>query len=315
MSYPRITNSRVLVTGGAGFIGSNVVRKFVSEGYQVTVYDNLTTGYLENIRDIEGVVFIHGDILDRDKLVHAAKEHDVLLHLAAHIGNVKSVRDPWFDSNVNIIGTLNVLDACRQAGIRKIVYSSSAAIFGELKYQPIDELHPVEPDSPYGVSKLAAEKHILSFGRLYDIDTVALRYFNVYGINQRYDEYGNVIPIWARLLLKNEPITIYDDGEQTRDFINVEDVAMINYLAAVTPEINGVYNLGTGNVITINHLANMMMNIFGVQVERRYAPKRIGEVRHCKADISKATSSFKFNQYIPFEEGLKKYCTWLQKIM
>ena len=169
----------------------------------------------------------------------------------------------------------------------------------------------MEPDSPYGVSKLAAEKHCFWFGRHYDLKVVALRYFNVYGVNQRYDAYGNVIPIWAKLILESKPIIIYDDGNQTRDFINVKDVARANYLSCIDEHIEGYYNLGSGTSITINNLGNIMDDVFGVKSVRIYKPKRPGEVRHCRADIRKASSSLKFLPAISIEEGLEFYYRWL----
>ncbi|MDP1620907.1 MAG: NAD-dependent epimerase/dehydratase family protein [Bacteroidales bacterium] len=308
-----MNSKNFFVTGGAGFIGSNVVKLLLEKKCNVTIYDNLSTGYLENIKDISKVSFIEGDILDKEKLISTSKEQDVVLHLAANIGNVKSLNDPWFDSSINIIGTLNVLDACKKNKINKLVYSSSAAIFGELMYQPIDEKHPIEPDSPYGVSKLAAEKHCLWFGRHFNIKTVALRYFNVYGVNQRYDSYGNVIPIWANLILRGDPIIIYDDGEQTRDFINVEDVALANYLAATNENVQGPYNLGSGSSVTINQLADMMIEVFNSNTQKIYTAKRLGEIRHCKADVKKASTDFGFRNTIGLKEGLYNYYKWLKR--
>lgn len=306
---------KIFITGGAGFIGSNIVKLFSENGYYITVYDNLSTGYLQNLEGLENVNFIKGDILERDHLVGSAGNHDVIIHTAANIGNIKSFQDPQFDSTVNILGTLNVLDAARINNIKKIVYSSSAAIFGELLYQPIDEKHPLEPDSPYGVSKLAAEKHCLWFGRHYGIKVVAFRYFNVYGLNQRYDAYGNVIPIWAKLMTERKPITIYDDGEQTRDFINVKDVAKANFLASIDDNIEGCFNLGSGTSVTINDLAKAMANVFGIRSEIIYKPKRPGEVRHCMADIRKVIDKLKFKPVVEIDEGLYSYHRWLKSTL
>jgi UDP-glucose 4-epimerase len=302
---------KAFVTGGAGFIGSNLVRLLVQNSIEVTVYDNLSTGYESNILNLPNVKLVKGDILNREKLIEASISHDVIFHFAANIGNIKSINDPNNDSIINIIGTLNSLEACKRNNINAFVYSSSAAIFGELKYQPINESHPLEPDSPYGVSKLAAEKHCLWFGRHYGIRVVVLRYFNVYGINQRYDLYGNVIPIWGDLLLRHKPIYIYDDGDQTRDFVNVEDVAMANFLVAVNSDIQGQYNIGSGKAITINYLADVMFAKFNLKSERIYRPKRLGEIRNCEADISKAIRDFNFSPKINLELGIEKYSKWL----
>jgi len=221
----------VLVTGGAGFIGSNVVKLLLERNYKVRVLDNLSTGYLKNIESFD-IEFIEGDIRDKDIVNEALNGVTKVFHLAAHIGNVKSLEFPFQDLEINANGTLTLLEAMKQSRVEVLVYSSSAAIYGELKTEIVDETHPIEPESYYGVSKLAAEKYILAFSKLYGIKTVALRYFNVYGINQRYDSYGNVIPIFHQRIKEKKPLTIFGDGEQTRDFVNVIDVARANILAA-----------------------------------------------------------------------------------
>jgi nucleoside-diphosphate-sugar epimerase len=197
--------------------------------------------------------------------------------------------------------------------VRRIVYSSSAAIFGELIRMPIDEGHPQNPDSPYGVSKLAAEKHMLCFAKLYGITAVCLRYFNVYGVRQRYDAYGNVIPIFAQRLVDATPLTIYGDGEQTRDFVNVKDVAIANFLAATRAEVTAVYNIGSGTDITINHLVSQVQQCSGIKsVAVNYAPPRPAEVRHCRADISKVTRELGYQPSVGLEVGLKAYFDWFK---
>ena len=301
---------RIIVTGGAGFIGSNIVKLLDQRDYEIVVFDNLSTGYKTNLDEFSNIELIVGDIRDRHTLNLAMKGCRIVFHLAASIGNVKSLQNPIEDSEVNVLGTLNVLESARLNGVKKIVYSSSAAIFGEPQYQPIDEKHPTEPDSPYGVSKLAGEKHCLCYGRTYDIDVVCLRYFNVYGVNQRYDAYGNVIPIFATLLLQNKPITIYGDGEQTRDFVNVKDVAMANILAAEKEGLSGTFNIGSGVSMTINSLASMMKEIVNKNVDTVYAPPRKGEVRHSQADISLAKSSFNYNPSTNMYDNLLEYVEW-----
>ena len=188
---------RTLVTGGAGFIGSNIVRLLVESGHAVTVLDDLSSGFRKNLEPFPSVALMEGDVRDAEAVAEAIAGAEMVFHLAASVGNKRSIEHPVRDSEVNVIGTLRVLEAARHAGVRKVVYSSSAGIFGELRTLPIREDHPVEPDSPYGASKLAAEKLCLAYGRLYGIEAVSLRYFNVYGVNQRYDAYGNVIPIFA----------------------------------------------------------------------------------------------------------------------
>jgi UDP-glucose 4-epimerase len=303
---------KTLVTGGAGFIGSQVVRLFCERGFEVTVLDNLSTGYRKNLSDLD-LEFIQGDIRNQALLEKLMKKVEVIFHLAASIGNVKSLSNPQEDSEVNVVGTLNILEAARKNGVKKIIYSSSAAIFGEPVTIPLAEDHPQNPDSPYGVSKLAGEKHALCYGKLYDLIVVCLRYFNVYGVNQRYDAYGNVIPIFSRALLTDRRLTIYGDGEQTRDFVNVKDVAMANYLSAVKAKKSGVYNVGCGGSITVNELAEYVQKASRISASLHYAPPRKGEVRHCRADIRKLQNDFGFEPQPDILEGLKEYFAWFKE--
>jgi UDP-glucose 4-epimerase len=240
---------------------------------------------------------------------------EAVFHLAASVGNTRSIEHPLADSEINVLGTLNVLEAARRHGICRVVFSSSAGIFGELKTLPIAEDHPQDPDSPYGVSKLAAEKLCLAYNKLYGVKNVCLRYFNVYGPHQRYDAYGNVIPIFANRILKGQSLTIYGDGEQTRDFVNVADVAAANVQAALSPDGRGVFNIGSGTRITINALARMMQNAAGREVGVQYAPPRKGDVRDSLADIRAARQAFGFAPLVGLEDGLKEYMEWARGVM
>ena len=221
-----------LVTGGAGFIGSNIVKQLIADEHEVTVLDNLSSGYGSNLDPFPQARFVEGDVRDEAAVADAIENVEVVFHLAASVGNKRSIDFPIQDAETNVIGTLRVLEAARKAGVRKIVVSSSAGIFGELKTLPIREDHPIEPDSPYGCTKLCEEKECLAYAKLYDLEAVCLRYFNVYGPNQRFDAYGNVIPIFVFKMLRGEPLTVFGDGEQTRDFINVRDVVQANLRAA-----------------------------------------------------------------------------------
>lgn len=304
---------KVLVTGGAGFIGSNLVKLLVNQGISVRVLDNLSTGYIKNLEGIP-VEFIQGDVRDVDVTLEAVDGVDTIFHLAAHIGNVRSLEYPLEDAKINVLGAVNILDAAHKVGVQRIVYSSSAAIFGELLTMPIDEDHPQSPDSPYGVSKLAAEKYMLTFAKLYSMTVVCLRYFNVYGIHQRFDAYGNVIPIFADRLINGMPITIYGTGEQTRDFVNVKDVARANLLAAIHAKRTGVYNLGSGSDITINTLASYCQEASGIKaVDIVNAAPRQGEVLHCRADVSKARLDLGFEPNSDIISGLHEYFEWFKK--
>jgi UDP-glucose 4-epimerase len=306
---------KALVTGGAGFIGSNVVKLLLNEGHEVMVLDNLSSGYRQNLDSLPQAAFVEGDIRDHELVSEIMQKVEVVFHLAASVGNRRSIDNPIQDSQVNVIGTLNVLEAARNAGVRKIVYSSSAGIFGELKHLPIAEDHPTEPDTPYGVSKLAAEKLCLVYAHLYPLEAISLRYFNVYGVNQRYDAYGNVMPIFARWLLNGEPLVIYDDGEQTRDFVNVQDVAWANLLAATAEGVSGAFNIASGTAITINHLAGLMRGLGTNDVGIEYQPPRKGDVRDSLADISLAESTLEFQPRVDIENGLKEYIAWAAEEM
>jgi len=302
---------KVLVTGGAGFIGSNIVKRLLELDKAPIVLDDLSSGYKENL--LPEVKFIKGDVRDRETVGKAMTGCGVVFHLAASVGNKRSIDDPLTDAGINMIGTLHVLEAARKHGIQRVVFSSSAGIFGELKTLPIAENHPLDPDSPYGASKLAAEKMCLVYNKLYGMRNVCLRYFNVYGVNQRYDAYGNVIPIFANRILKDEPLTIYGDGEQTRDFVNVSDVVAANILAAQSQSACGVFNIGSGTRVTINELARLILEAAGTEVGKEFAPPRPGDVRDSLADISAAKSAFGYNPQIGLEQGLAEYMKWIKE--
>jgi UDP-glucose 4-epimerase len=301
---------KTLVTGGAGFIGSNIVKHLIAEGHTVTVLDNFLSGYRRNLDPFPDVRLIEGDVRNKDLVTQAMQDVEVVFHLAASVGNKRSIDHPIDDAEINVIGTLQVLEAARLTGARKVVFSSSAGIFGELKTLPIREDHPLEPDSPYGASKLCAEKTCLAYSKLYPMDAVCLRYFNVYGVNQRYDAYGNVIPIFAQRLLKGEPITIFGDGEQTRDFVNVADVVQANYRAAMALGVSGAFNIGSATRITISELVQLMKTVSGIEPTIEYGPPRKGDVRHSLADTSAARLAFDYVPVVELKEGLTEYIQW-----
>jgi UDP-glucose 4-epimerase len=304
---------KALVTGGAGFIGSNIVALLLGDGHEVVVLDNLSSGHRTNLDAVPSVRIVEADVRDRAALDAAMRGVEVVFHLAASVGNARSIANPIEDSSVNLMGTLEVLEAGRRHGIRKIVFSSSAGIFGELKQLPIREDHPVEPDSPYGASKLAAEKMCLAYAKLFGIEAVCLRYFNVYGRHQRFDAYGNVIPIFAQRLFTDQALTIYGDGEQTRDFVNVADVAQANYRAGLARDLSGAFNVGSGASITINELAAMMVALSGRGVPIVHAAPRPGDVRHSRADVSAALAAFGFRPAVELRVGLEAYLAWFKE--
>lgn len=306
-------NKKILVTGGGGFIGSNLVRRLLGDGNSVTVLDNFLSGYRSNLDPFPSVHIIEGDVRDKTAVELAMQDVDVVFHLAASVGNKRSIDYPVVDAEINVLGTLNVLEAARKEGVRKIVTSSSAGIFGELKTIPIKEDHPIEPDSPYGCTKLCEEKLCLSYAKLYDIEAVCLRYFNVYGPNQRFDAYGNVIPIFVFRMLRNESLLIYGDGDQTRDFVHVDDVVQANIKAADSIGVNGAFNIASGTRVTINRLVEMIAKENGNSIKTEYGAERPGDVRHSLADISLANQRINYAPLVDLETGVKEYVHWARK--
>jgi len=304
-----LKGKNILVTGGAGFMGSHIVDR-LSPDNNVTVLDNLFAGTLANLeKSKDRITFIKGDILDKTLVTDIVARVEFIFHLAAHVGNIRSIKDPYFDMDVNIKGMLNLLEACRDSNVKRLVYSSSAAIFGEAKYLPIDEDHPLHPESPYAVSKLAAEKYCFAYYKIYGVPTTSVRYFNVYGPRQDTSEYANAISIFLGKTRDRKPLTIFGDGKQTRDFIFVGDVVAANILAATHPAAVGqIFNIADGQSYSIEQLVGFIKNASGREVPVSYAEPRAGEVRHSQADISKAKTLLGYSPQTKFEEGLS--LTW-----
>jgi UDP-glucose 4-epimerase len=302
---------RAVVTGGAGFIGSNIVAELVARGDEVVVVDDLSSGHRQNLVALgERITLVEGDVSQAGVCDDACAGADVVFHLAASVGNQRSISDPVRDSEVNVIGTIRVMEAARRHGIPKVVVSSSAGVFGELKTLPIDESHPIDPITPYGVSKLAEERMALAYAHMYGIEAVALRYFNVFGPHQRFDAYGNVIPIFAHRMLHGEPLTIFGDGEQTRDFVYVGDVVQANLRSAAARGVSGVFNIGSATQITVNRLVELMQQAFDIEATVVHAGPRAGDVRDSLADISAARSAFDFSPSPDISAGLAVYAAW-----
>jgi len=301
---------KTLVTGGAGFIGSNLVGQLLADGHEVTVLDNFLSGHCSNLMPFHRAHLIVGDIRDSGDVSRAVEGAEVVFHLAASVGNKRSIEHPILDAEINVIGTLKVLEAARRAGVRKVVASSSAGIFGELKTFPIKEDHPVEPDSPYGCTKLCMEKECLAYSKLYSLEVACLRYFNVYGVNQRFDAYGNVIPIFVFKILRGEPITIFGDGEQTRDFLNVKDVVQANIKAAQAVGVSGAFNIASGSSVTINRLASLLYSISVAEHCVEYGIPRPGDVMHSLADIGAARKVLGYEPKVSLADGLREYVAW-----
>jgi len=284
---------RVLVTGGAGFIGGHIVDRLMADGYEVRVLDNLSTGKLSNIRKHLGsrrFQFIKGDITDQSVLRKVLNGVKVVFHEAAQANITASVRDPLPTNDVNTTGTLRLLKISADKRVRRLIYASSSSIYGETGEQPVKEDAAQQPVSPYAVSKLAAEKYCLCYDHLGEVEAVALRYFNVYGPRQSYGPYTGVMTGFLERLRRNQPLVIYGDGEQTRDFVNVLDVVQANMAAMNVEEVAGeAFNIGTGQRTSINRLAEIFIQASGKKdLPLTHAPARSGDVRHSYADIEKA---------------------------
>lgn len=303
-------NKKVLVTGGAGFIGSNLVKQLILDHNEVVVIDNLSSGFITNIEHHKDINFINGDIRNIDDVKKAVNGVEVVFHLAASVGNKRSIDFPLLDSEINVLGTINILNECVRSGVRKIVTSSSAGIFGELKTIPIKEDHPIEPDSPYGCSKLCEEKLCLSYSKLYDIEAVCLRYFNVYGSNQRFDAYGNVIPIFVYNMLHNKPIVVYGNGNQTRDFVHVNDIVQANIKSANSHGVNEAFNIGSGECVSINQLISLITENHKKEIKIEFVDPRPGDVMRSLADISFAKDKIHFDPKVNLKSGIQDYVEW-----
>lgn len=302
---------KVLVTGGAGFIGSHVVEKLLEKGITPIVLDDLSTGRRENLP--EGVRFVKGSILDENLLFSLMKDVDGVIHLAARVGIRDSVRNFVEDARVNLMGTLIVLEGMIRSGCRKIVYASSMAVYGD-KGICREEDAP-EPISPYGVSKLASEHYCLQLGKVFGFDVVCLRYFNTFGTRQTFTPYVGVITIFIQHLLRGETPTIFGDGNQVRDYIYVGDVADAT-LQTLEREIRSeVINIGTGRGTSVNEIAAILRERLGVKVKPIHGPPQPGEVKDSIAEPNKAQKILGFTARISLEEKMDEVIEWNRKIL
>ena len=307
----RLKYGSALVTGGAGFIGTHLVDRLLENGFEVRVIDNLSTGRLENISvhmNRKNFTFINGDIRSLDDVKKVVKGVDVIFHEAAFVGVPQSVENPKLTNDVNVNGTLNLLETSLKFDVHCFVYASSAAIYGEQEKIPIKEDATPHPNSPYAVSKLAAESYVETYHKTYGLATVCLRYFNVYGPRQMYGPYAAVITSFVNRLLKDKPPVIYGDGEQTRDFINVRDVVDANMLAIEKNVAGEIFNIATGTAVTINNLSEVLCSLMGkTEIQSVYDAPRKFDIRKSCGDISKAREILGFKPKVSLEEGLLEF--------
>ncbi len=299
----------VLVTGGAGFVGSHVVDAYLQAGFSVTVVDDLSTGRRENVNP--RARFYQVDIRDRQALfeVFSRERPRYVNHHAAHINLRHSVEDPLLDASVNILGTLNVLELSREFGVERVIFASTGgALYGEVEELPVSEDYPPSPLSPYGVAKYAAECYLRYYEAVWGIPYVALRYGNVYGPRQDPRGEAGVVAIFSERILKGEPCVVFGDGTKTRDYIFVEDVAWANLLALSAPP--GAYNIGTGRETSVLELLALFERIVGRKVEVLFSEERKGEISRIALSIEKAKNALSWEPKVPLEEGLARTFSW-----
>ena len=303
--------SRAVVTGGAGFIGSHIVDALIEKGIEAVVLDNFTTGSMENLERHSGsgmLRVVKGDIADAERVLEGVGDIDVVFHEAAIASVKKSVEDPALVHRVNVDGTLSVMDFCVRRRVRRLIFASSAAVYGSVRDAPSSEEQLCSPASPYGSSKLAVECYLNSYYKTYGLETVGLRYFNVYGPRQSVNDYSGVITVFANALAQRRAPTIYGDGAQSRDFVFVGDVAQANMLAMASDEAAGkVFNVASGSSTTILELLEVLEDLLGERdLKPLFAPQRAGDVRFGRASISKIQSVLGYHPNSSLREGLSR---------
>jgi UDP-glucose 4-epimerase len=299
---------RVLVTGGGGFIGSHLVERLLRDGHAVRVLDSFVTGQRENLDALGDAELIEGDVQSFERVHNASRDCDVVLHQAALPSVPRSIADPLMTNVVNVTGTLNVLLAARDNDVRRVVYASSSSVYGMTLDLPKRETMAAQPISPYAVSKLAAEGYCRAFSRVYGLESVVLRYFNVFGPRQNPNsQYSAVIPRFITAALEGTQPTIFGTGEQSRDFTFVENTVHANVLAMTEPAAAGeLFNVACGERFSLNELVRTIGEIVGTDITPRYAEPRTGDVDHSMADITRAREVLAYEPLVSFEEGLRR---------
>lgn len=303
-----MNKTKFLVTGGAGFIGSNIVSALLEKGYRVKILDNFSSGKRENLKGFENdIELIEGDIRSYHIVQESVKDVDIVLHQAALPSVPRSIKDPITSNEVNVNGTLNILEASVAAKVKKVIYASSSSVYGDNPQLPKVESMMPNPLSPYAVSKLSGEKYCSVFTRIYGLETISLRYFNVFGPRQDpSSQYSAVIPRFIKAINNNEQPVIFGDGEQSRDFTYVKNVVEANILAALTGCESGIaMNCAAGGQITLNQLVKYINNILGKNIKPVYKDPRAGDIKHSFADIHLAKDKIGYSPSVNFEEGLK----------
>ena len=307
-----------LVTGIAGFIGSNIARALVAQGATVRGVDNFITGKRANLDDLAGIDFIEGTIEDPDMCSRACHGVEFVFHEAALASVPRSVESPLASNSANVDGTLSLLVAARNAGVRRVVYAGSSSCYGDQPTLPKHEGMIPDPISPYAVSKLAGEHYMRSFTRVYGLETVVIRYFNVFGPHQDpSSQYSGVLAKFTLAMLRGSTPVIYGDGTQSRDFTFIQNVVHANLLASEAPaeKVSGkVFNVATGQRITLNQAVEILRHATGYSGEVRYANERGGDVRHSLADISRAKESFNYQPLVEFREGIERTVAWYKSV-
>jgi nucleoside-diphosphate-sugar epimerase len=304
---------RYVVTGGAGFIGSNTVDELVKRGHSVVVLDDLSAGKEENLAEVRNkITFIKGSITDIEIVRKAMHEADYVLHLAARTSVPRSVKDPIESNRINIDGTLNVLVAARDAKVKRIVFAASSSAYGETPTLPKVETMQPAPISPYGVTKFVGELYLQTFGRCYGLENVSLRYFNVFGPRQDPSSpYSGVLAKFCNAALEQTQPLIFGDGEQTRDFTYVENAVQANLLAFEAPNVSGkVFNVGVSGRVSLNEVVDLLSKISGHRMDAKHDPPREGDIRDSQADITQARNLLGYNPQVDFEEGLRRTFDW-----
>jgi UDP-glucose 4-epimerase len=306
--------ARYLVTGGAGFIGSHIVEELLKRGEKVRIIDNLSTGKIDNIKDfLSEVEFLEGDLRDINKVREAVEGVDYVLHQAAIPSVPRSIIDPISSNSANVDGTLNLLFAAKEAGVKRVVIASSSSVYGDSQILPKSEEFTPNPISPYAVTKLVKELYARVFYQIYGLETVSLRYFNVFGPRQDpTSQYAAVIPRFITKMLKGESPVIFGDGEQSRDFTYVKNVVEANILASISDKVGHgeVINIACGESITLNQLVNRINEILGTNIRPIYTEPRPGDVRHSLASINRAKELLGYTVKVSFLDGLKETINW-----